>query len=118
VIEDVHGADLDWFWSPWFFDTAVLDQAVESVSIETGDAGERVAVTVADNGDAPMPVLLKLTFADGGTREERLPVEPWLAGARTQTLMLDVPAGVTRVEIDPDRYLPDVDRANNVWTRQ
>ncbi|MGH7464447.1 MAG: M1 family aminopeptidase, partial [Longimicrobiales bacterium] len=118
VIEDVHGADLDWFWSPWFYDTAVLDQSIDSVAIENAAAGERVTVTVRDLGAAPMPVLLTITLHDGSTREERLPVEPWLAGAQTQTLTLDLASAVTRVEIDPQRYLPDVQRANNVWARQ
>jgi hypothetical protein len=118
VIEDVHGADLDWFWSPWFFDTAVLDQSIADVSVETATTGERVTVTVEDLGGAPMPVLLTVTLADGSTLEKRLPVEPWLDGAQTQTVTLDVAARVTRVEIDPQRYLPDVQRANNVWSRQ
>ena len=118
VIEDVHGADLDWFWSPWFYDTAFLDQGIAAVEIEGATAGERVSITVEDLGDAAMPVLLRVTLADGSTREERLPVEPWLDGAPTQTVTLHVASAVTRVDIDPLRYLPDVERANNAWTRQ
>ncbi|MBR9989885.1 MAG: M1 family metallopeptidase [Gemmatimonadetes bacterium] len=115
VIEDVHGASLDWFWSPWFYDTAVLDQSIAHVRMDTTAAGARATITVEDLGDAPMPVLLRLTLADGTVMDERLPVEPWLEGAVTQTIMLDVAAAVTRVEIDPERYLPDVRRSNNVW---
>ncbi|HEX2168467.1 MAG TPA: M1 family metallopeptidase [Longimicrobiales bacterium] len=118
VMEDVHGSDLDWFWTPWFFDTAVLDQAITDVDIESAAGGERVSVTVEDMGEAPMPVLLTFTLADGSTMQERLPVDTWLEGAETQTVSVDVPSQVMRVEIDPDRYLPDVERANNVWTRQ
>ncbi|HEX6307437.1 MAG TPA: M1 family metallopeptidase [Longimicrobiales bacterium] len=118
VIEDVHGADLDWFWSPWFFDTAVLDQAIDGVRVESTPTGERVTVFVADHGSAPMPVPLVVTLADGSTREALLPVDPWLAGAVTQSTTLDVGSSVARVEIDPHRYLPDVQRSNNVWLRQ
>jgi aminopeptidase N len=118
VIEDVHGADLDWFWAPLYFDTAVLDQAIASVAVEAATTGERVTVTIEDLGGAPMPVLLVITMADGTTLEERLPVEPWLDGAQTQTVTVDAASAVTRVEIDPRRYLPDVQRANNVWSRQ
>jgi hypothetical protein len=117
VIEDVHGDELDWFWSPWFYDTVVLDQAITGVAVESTTAGEQVTITVEDLGDAPMPVLLTMTLADGTTREERMPVEPWLAGAQTQTVTIEVASPVTRVEIDPRRYLPDVDRTNNVWRR-
>jgi hypothetical protein len=42
-------------------------------------------------------------------------VDVWLAGSRTATVTF--PAPVTRVEIDPERYFPDVDRSNNVWAR-
>jgi hypothetical protein len=65
-----------------------------------------------------MPVLLTVTLADGSTLEQRLPVKPWLDGALSQIVTLDAAAPVTRVEIDPQRYLPDVQRANNVWSRQ
>src|SRR5690606_39481936 len=44
VMEDVHGADLDWFWAPWLFDTAVLDQAIAGVDVQAAAAGERVTV--------------------------------------------------------------------------
>lgn len=118
VVEDVHGADLDWFWSPWFYDTAVLDQAVADVRMDSTATGLRATVVVEDSGDAPMPVLLRVTLADGSTLDERMPVKPWLEGAVTQTITLDVPASVTHVEIDPARYLPDVQRRNNVWPRQ
>jgi hypothetical protein len=115
VIEDVHGADLDWFWSPWFYGTAALDHAIASVSMDS--AGARATIVVEDRGDAPLPVLLVVTLADGSVRELRMPVEPWLAGAREQSVTIDVSAPVTRVEIDPLRYLPDVERASNVWAR-
>jgi hypothetical protein len=118
VIEDVHGADLDWFWSPWFFDTAFLDQAITGVAIDSTATGERITITIEDRGDAPMPVLLSLTLSDGSTRAIRLPVEPWLAGAQTQTATIDVASPLLRVEVDPQRHLPDVERGNNIWTRQ
>jgi hypothetical protein len=43
-------------------------------------------------------------------------VDHWLAGNRT--FAIDVGAEtVTRVEIDPMGYAPDIDRANNLWPR-
>jgi hypothetical protein len=42
-------------------------------------------------------------------------VDVWLEGRRSTTIT--APAGdVTRVEIDPEGFLPDVNRSNNVWT--
>lgn len=118
VMEDVARRDLDWFWSPWFFDTAVMDQAIETVDATPLGSGERVTIRVADHGSAPMPVLIAVTMADGQVHELRLPVEPWLDGRVEQTVTVDLPTAVARVEIDPARLFPDVDRANNVWQRQ
>lgn len=111
TFEDVLGEDLDWFWTPMFYTTWTLDQAIDTVAATP----EGVQVTIADRGLTPMPVLLRATYADGTTREATVPVSVWLEG-RTETTVT-LPAGdVVRVEIDPDRYLPDVNRANNRWT--
>ncbi|HSJ08840.1 MAG TPA: M1 family metallopeptidase [Longimicrobiales bacterium] len=117
VVEDVAGADLDWFWSPFFYETATFDQAVTSVGTSLGSATRQVTITVADHGTAPLPVLLRVTTSDGAVRDVRMPVEPWLAGALTQSITLDVTGDVVRVEVDPERRFPDVDRSDNVWTR-
>jgi hypothetical protein len=61
-----------------------------------------------------MPAELRLTYDDGATQTVRLPVEMWNLGPR---FVYRAPAGkvVRRVELDPRRVLPDVDRANDVW---
>lgn len=68
TVEEVAGQDLDWFWRPWWYETAHLDQAIVDVAIEPTEGGERVVVTVEDQGGAPMPVELVVTTADGVTR--------------------------------------------------
>ncbi len=117
TVEDVAGRDLDWFWHPWWYGTAVLDQAIVDVEIEAADGGERVAVTVEDQGQAPMPVELVVTTAAGETRRVVVPVDVWLAGARRTVATTTVPGRVATVAIDPDLTFPDVDRSDNVWER-
>jgi hypothetical protein len=47
-----------------------------------------------------------------------VPVEHWLEGNTTYEIEVEPSAGaVTRVEVDPDGYAPDVDRSNNFWPR-
>jgi hypothetical protein len=48
-----------------------------------------------------------------------MPVDVWLQGRTSATTSVAVPSGsaVQRVEIDAEHVFPDVDRANNVWTR-
>ena len=111
TFNDVSGRDLAWFWRVWFFETWTLDQAVADVRA----AGDSVQITIEDRGLVPMPVRLAVTRADGTVQRLTLPVEPWLAGARRQTVALGSRSAVTKVEIDPELRFPDVERANNVW---
>ena len=118
TFEEVAGRDLDWFWRAWYYESTqdgswILDQAVAGV--ERLPSGQ-IRITVRDEGWVPMPVLLRVTREGGRVVDERIPVEAWLGGAATATVTLDEGAAVTRVEIDPDRYFPDADRRDNVWT--
>jgi hypothetical protein len=109
------GRDLGWFWSAWYDHPWSLDQAVQGVTASSGGGTE---ITIADRGNVPMPARLAITRQNGQTERREVPVEVWLAGARIATL--PIPGGgspVVRVEIDPERAFPDVDRTNNVWTR-
>lgn len=110
--ERASGRDLDWFWSAWYSETWVLDQAVSDVRQDAGG----VTVVVEDLGLMPMPVFLDLTLADGSKRSERIPVHRWLDGSTRVQGEFEVDQLVVRVEIDPRGTLPDVDRVNNVWT--
>ncbi|NNE71446.1 MAG: M1 family metallopeptidase [Rhodothermales bacterium] len=111
TFEDVTGLDLDWFWTTQFYTTWTLDQAVTGVI--DGESG--VTVVVEDRGLSPYPVVLTVTYDDGSTEQSVLPVDAWMNGEREQRA--EFRAGeVARVEIDPGKYLPDVDRSNNVWT--
>lgn len=102
------GQDLDWLWTPTLFDTWTVDVAVGGV--ETTASG--VEVTVDDQGLAPMPVRVTVTYADGRVETQTIPVTTWLGGARTATLTF--PAGdVTRVEL-PTTGILDVDIDDNV----
>lgn len=111
TFNDVSGRDLSWFWRVWFFETWTLDQAVADVRT----VGDSTEIVIEDRGLAPMPVRLAITRADGPVQRLVLPVEPWLAGARRQTVKVGGRPAVTKVEIDPELRFPDVDRGNNTW---
>ena len=111
TFEAVSGRDLDWFWRSWYYETWTLDQSISSVVPDPSGS----VVTVRDIGNVPMPVRLTATRADGSSERAEIPVERWLAGARTASVRLGPGSPVTRVEIDPERFFPDVNRDNNIW---
>jgi hypothetical protein len=111
TIEQVSGRDLSWFWRGFFFTTASLDQAVESVR-PAADGGS--LVTLRSPGSAVMPVELRLGFDDGSTEAVELPVEIWYDGDRYD---YHVPAGkrIVSARVNPDGGFPDVNPSDDAW---
>ena len=112
TVEAVSGRDLSWFWRGFFYTTAALDQSVESVK----EAEGATEVTVANLGDAVMPVELELGFDDGTTELVKLPVEIWYGGDR---YVYEDRSGrpIVSARVNPDGTFPDAIAANNAWTR-
>lgn len=111
TFEDVAGRDLDWFWRGALYETWTMDHAVQSVE----QTGNGAVVTVADEGQLPMPVRLRATYDDGRTETRRVGVEPWLEGNRTVEVELSG-GTVTQVTLDARKMLPDIDRSDNQWS--
>ena len=111
TIDNVSKQDLGWFWTSWFFEAWSLDQAIASVK----PSGDSVEITIQDRGLAPMPVELAVTRANGRVERIHVPVSVWLAARRTHVVRVARTPDVTRVEIDPEGWYPDVDRANQLW---
>jgi Peptidase family M1 domain len=112
TMEEVSGRDLAWFWRGFFFTTAALDQAVESVK-QTPDGTAQI--TLRSLGAAVMPVELELTFADGSRETTKLPVEIWYGGNR---YVYRVRPGkvIVGARVNPDGRFPDLQPANDGWT--
>ncbi|HZS58974.1 MAG TPA: M1 family metallopeptidase [Gemmatimonadaceae bacterium] len=108
MMRDESGMDLDWFWRGWIYTTARLDQAVDSV------VGPKVYLS--NRGTMIMPAELAITFDDGTQSTVRLPIEMWNLGSRF-TYRVPGSKHITRVELDPRKGLPDIDRRNNGWPR-
>ena len=111
TFSDVLGQDLDWFWTTMLYETWTLDHAIKNVESNT----DGIFITLEDKGLSPMPMPVRVTYEDGSTASKTVPVDLWLEGSRETTLTFE-PGTVTDVEIDPEGYLPDVDRTNNTWS--
>jgi hypothetical protein len=117
LMRDHSGQDLDWFWRAWVLTTARLDQAVDSVA-SRGDSLTEVYLSNRGEMVMPLELLLEVQDRDGTTRTRnvQLPVDMWNLGPRF-TYRVRGGEQVLRVIVDPDTVLPDVNRANNGWSR-
>ncbi|WP_294285299.1 M1 family metallopeptidase [uncultured Sphingomonas sp.] len=112
AMESEAGEDLSYWWNGWYAHNWQLDLAV--TGIETAKDGTPL-VRVTSRDRLVMPATLRVTYANGTTRDVRLPAETWIRQASTAD---SVPAGtVVKAELDPDHKLPDRDRSNNVAQR-
>lgn len=115
TIEDASGRDLDWFWRGWFFTTAALDQAIESVTqTQSSSGGNELEVVIRNAGQMVMPVELQLTFSDGSSQLYKFPVEIWYKGDK-YTAEITTEKMVTAATLNPDGQLPDMVPSNNAW---
>jgi hypothetical protein len=108
------GENLAWFWRSWFFHNWQLDQAVEGVKYVDNDPSKGALITIENLGKMPMPVLVEVTESNGQTTHYELPVETWEQGA-VHTFKVNTTIALKSVILDPDKKLPDVNRANNIW---
>jgi hypothetical protein len=109
AMESEAGEDLSYWWRGWYANNWQLDLAV--TGIEAAKDGTPL-VRVASRDKLVMPATLRVGYADGKTRDIRLPAETWI---RQTSTAVPVPAGkVVKVELDPDHKLPDRDRSNNI----
>jgi len=105
--------DLDWFWTSYYFETWTLDHGVLSV---TPKAAGGAVIRIVDRGLAFFPTIVRVRTRNGMDFVHEIPVEHWLDGNTEYEIDVAASAGpVTRVEVDPDGYMPDVDRTNNFW---
>jgi hypothetical protein len=116
TMEDAGGRRLDWFWREWFKENPHFDQAIDSVGISrTGDV-QTVTVQYANRARGVLPIHARFSFSDGSTENFDYPAEVWSRNTvRYQRSYTFRGKTVTRIEIDPDKRVPDVDRTNNTW---
>jgi hypothetical protein len=110
------GRNLDWFWREWFLETPRFDQAIDSVSSTTHGQETRMRVVYGNRASGVMPLLVRFTFGDGTIQDYKYPAEVWATNGKTYTVSYTFTGKtVTKIALDPDLHLVDVDLANNSW---
>lgn len=74
-----------------------------------------VQITFENEGGLIMPVILKVTFADGTNDIVRVPAEVWLKNEDEFTKVFPFEKEVVAIELDPFLETADTDRNDNYW---
>ncbi|MEP7002133.1 MAG: M1 family metallopeptidase, partial [bacterium] len=117
TMEDVGGKRLDWFWREWFKENPHFDQAIDTVVTTQAPNGSNVVTVMYGNrARGVLPIHARFTYSDGSVENHDYPAEVWSTNTthyvRRYTLTGKT---LSRIELDPDKRLVDVDRTNNVW---
>jgi hypothetical protein len=117
TMEDASGRRLDWFWRELFIENLKFDQAIDTVVVGHRGDDDYVSVVYANRARGVLPIRARFNFSDGSAEDFNYPAEVWSTNT-TRYVRHYVFKGkhVTRIELDPDHRLLDIDRSNNVWT--
>ena len=115
TMDNVGGEDLSWFWRGWFMENYKLDQSIESVYYENASAANGAVVTLANNDQMALPVLLTWQTKSGVKGSRVLPVEIW-NNTDEFKVKLDTKEELAWVKIDENKRFPDMKESNNTWT--
>jgi hypothetical protein len=128
IAEKVSGAELDWYLIDWTQTTNTIDYAVTGLTEE----GETTIVNLERIGLMPMPLDVKVTYADGTSEMiyiplqmmrwnkpaedgmERTVAKDWAWAYPTYKLNIAKPkSSILNVQIDPAGLMADINRENN-----
>ncbi len=119
TMEDVSGKRLDFFFREWFLENPHFDQAVDTVAHKQSGDVDSAFVLYTNHARGVLPIHARFTFSDGSKQDFDYPVEVWSTNTTFYVRQYEFKGKkLVKVELDPDKRLPDTDRENNVWPRE
>jgi len=113
AMENGAGENLNWFWRGWFIENGNIDLGISEVK----QTSEAAIVTFTNKGEVPMPVVFKIVYDDDTNEVRTLPVEVWQRQTSWDYL-IRTKKSIKAIDIDPGRFLPDININDNSWTKQ
>jgi len=119
VAEKVSGIELDWYLNEWIETTHTIDYAVAKV--------EEKNITLVRVGQMPMPIDVRVTYADNSFENFYIPLKMMKGEKPTtsniikdwawsnQFYTFSTPKEIKKVEIDTSGLMADINRENNVF---
>lgn len=113
AMENTAGENLNWFWRGWFLENDNIDLGITNVD----EKPDGTIITFVNKGELPMPVVFKIVYTDDTEETRTVPVEVWQRGNEWEYLV-KTPKKIRSLDIDPGRYIPDIDASDNSWVRK
>ena len=110
TFNDITGQNLNWFWTPWFFDFGYPDLAIDKVEIENTSA----KILIRKNGSVPTPVHLKLIYQDETEDEIYQSSEVWKDGKEIFEISVELKGILNEIQLG-SLTIPDSNRDNNIY---
>jgi hypothetical protein len=93
-----------------------LDQAVKEVKYVNDDASQGALITIENEDQMAMPVILQYETINGNKETVKLPAEIWQNNIEW-VVKLNSTEKIKSVTIDPEKVFPDMNYANNKWSQ-
>ena len=117
-MEDASGRRLDWFWREWFVENDRFDQSIDTLLTQQAGDTLRIAVQYGNRERGVLPIRARFTFTDGSVQDFDYPAEVWSTNTVGYVRQYAFPGKkFSKLEIDPDHRLLDINRSDNVWPR-
>ena len=111
--EQVSGRSLTQFAAQWLDGTATCDYGIEHLDVRQQGELYESAIRLVRLGNAVMPVIVRVSFDDGTSRDLR-----WDGDSPSTTLTVRGERPVREAAIDPEARLLETDVENNLYPRK
>ena len=74
-------------------------------------------VAFEQKGELVMPIVLKITYKDGTTKQIIYPAKIWRFNDKKVSKMIPSQKEIVKMELDPENLTADIDPSNNVWPK-
>ncbi len=112
TFNDVSGEDLNWLYRPWFFEFGYPDLGIGEVKQNEDHSLVRIKKT----GHYPVPVHVKIHFADHTEKTFHLDAGIWKNGNDVYDLSIPSPVGIQEIELG-HKEIPDAGKDNDYWKK-
>jgi hypothetical protein len=130
TMERESGLQLDWFYHFWVETTKTIDYGIKSIDGKK----QGTKLELEKLGEMPMPLRIKITLKDGIVQNYYIPtasqmgvpkeeglqfLSPWAWTHPDYEVLLNVRfKDIAKIEIDPNGFMADINRANNVYPKE